>query len=297
MPRTCIRSLRLTVSVLFLLSLQGTAFSRGRVPVRAVTVTTLNIKYFGLNGDPNSTVPESRSATIKAHLTREQLFTDVMVFEEIVDVEMLKTEIVGAGYRCHSYDHPNPTHQHVVICAKAAFTLEQAHDDDNFILEDVTLGEDRYRPAVHGVLKDGRGRPLLHIFGVHLKAYPQFSNIRLQQADVVAEYMDQRVEAAPIMILGDFNTYTDDVAHLTARFGQVEDGLAQVNVPGQFTWRSGSSGSKLDHIWLSRSAVASRTRIAGPCNSTDRAAIDLYNQQVSDHCPVTMTVTPAQSTR
>lgn len=297
MPRICTRLSRLTVAAALSIGLTNAARAEEFARNAPLSITTFNIKYFGLNGDPESSATESRADAIREHLSRERLFTDVMVFEEIVDVEMLKRDVVGPAYTCRSYDHPNPEHQHVVVCVRGEFVFAPATDDDNYALEDVTLGQARYRPAVHGVVKSRRGQPLLHVFGVHLKAYPEFSNERLQQADIIADYLNQRGDDAPVIILGDFNTYNQDVSELSERFARVDRGLTLVEVPGPYTWRSASSGHKLDHVWISSDLTAGDARIAGPCATTHRDTIASYLRSVSDHCPVTLTVTRSSMTR
>lgn len=297
MPRVRLRACRLFVGAALLI-LSSHANAEEIVPSDSLSITTFNVKYFGINGNPSSTTPESRVDTLKDHLARNHLTTDVMVFEEIVDVDMLKTQVLGRGYNCRSYNNSAPQHQHVAICYKSEFTLENASDDDDDVLADVMMGEERYRPAVHGILKNRRGQALLHIVGVHLKAFPEFSNIRLQQADIIATYLDQRADSdVPVAILGDFNTYGNDAENLNNRFVDAGEGLKKVAVNAAFTWRGTGSrtGQKFDHVWISNHLTASNVRVAGPCNSNDRAAIKAYNSKVSDHCPVTMTLSRATS--
>lgn len=295
MSPICVRTSRLmALAALMLLAPLPNAQSAEAAPL---TVTTFNIKFFGVNGNPdNAPGSETRVATIRDHLTRENLWTDVMVFQEIVDVDLLKRSVLGNGYRCESYDGIEG-HQHVVICAKSEYTMAKARDDDNFAIEDVTLGEDRYRPAVHGVVKNRSGRALLHVMAVHLKASPDYSDTRIRQTEIIADYLEQRVETAPVVLLGDFNTYGDDTGNISSILSEAGTGLVEVETSGNYTWRSGSRGNKFDHAWVSNGLQTSNVRIAGPCNGNDRAAINTYNQKVSDHCPVTLTVNPLATRR
>lgn len=296
MSPICVRTSRLmALLATLLLAPAALAESDQNAPL---TVTTFNIKFFGVNGNPDNALgSETRVATIRQHLTRENLWSDVMIFEEIVDVALLEDSVLGSGYNCQSYDHANEGHQHVVICHKRTLTLAKASDEDDFVIEDVSLGEDRYRPAVHGIIKNRSGRALLHVIGVHLKASPEYSSTRMQQVDIIADYLDQRVDTAPVVLTGDFNTYGEDTANISRVLGSTGQGLVEIETAGNYTWRSGARGNKFDHVWVSSDLAASSIRIAGPCNSADRAQISTYNQNVSDHCPVTLTVSPLASHR
>lgn len=262
-----------------------------------ISITTFNIKYYGLNGDhdgePGSEVRDNK---IKAHLNKYELWSDVIVFQEIVDVPGLKS-LMGSDYLCRSYDNEDPRHQHVVICHKKKFAFAMAPDDDNYILDDVALG--RYRPVVHGVLTY-RKIPLLHIMGVHLKAQPNRSDVRTEQTNIIAQYLANRQNEEPVVIIGDFNTHNDDATVMTNIYRQDDVNLVQINVPQQYTYRVPRHGAKLDRVWVSRDLrVSQKPKVAGPCNSvaTDTDPIKIYNTEVSDHCPVTLKVAPRPSSR
>ena len=103
-------------------------------PRRAVTITEINLAWFGLGGDPANQNGEHRLPTIRKFFSDHNLFADVMVFEEIVNVNLLQQELLGSSYACHSYQRSDPKHQHVVICNKATFTFAVADDSQNFAL-------------------------------------------------------------------------------------------------------------------------------------------------------------------
>jgi endonuclease/exonuclease/phosphatase family metal-dependent hydrolase len=262
-----------------------------------ISITTFNIKYYGLNGDhdgePGS---EVRDNTIKAHLNKYELWTDVVVFQEIVDVPGLQS-LMGSGYLCRSYDNEDPRHQHVVICHKKKFAFRMAKDEDNYILDDVAMS--RYRPVVHGILTY-RNKPMLHVMGVHLKAQPDRSDVRTEQTHMIAEYLTHRENSEPVVIIGDFNTHNDDAEVMNGIYKHEDIDLVQVTVPQEFTYRVPQHGAKLDRIWVSRNLrVSQKPKVAGPCNSvaTSTDPIRTYNTEVSDHCPVTLKVAPKQTTR
>ena len=262
-----------------------------------ISITTFNIKFYGVNGVFGGQAgSETRDDTIMAHLTKYQIWTDVMIFQEIVDVERLEA-MVGKHYSCKSYDHADKTHQHVVLCHKKTFSFVTASDDDNYALEDVSL--DKHRPAVHGVLVNKDGKRLLHIFGVHLKAQPNFSDIRATQVGIIGNYIKTRADHEPTIILGDFNTFNNDPATFSEIFANDGVDMKPAADTYNFSYRSGGQGSKLDRIWHSNSLhVVEQAKVSGPCNDSGRSsqAIKTYNKEVSDHCPVTIKVkVPAAS--
>lgn len=256
-----------------------------------LSITTFNIKYFGLDGDHDGEPGDDyRANTIIAHLNKYNLWSDVNIFQEIVDVPALQS-LMGTDYLCHSYDNEDPRHQHVVICHKKKYTFIVASDDDNYALEDVAM--ERYRPAVHGILKARNGDRLLHVFGVHLKAQPNQSDIREQQTNVIADYLASRQDLEPVVIAGDFNTFNSDSDMMTQIYQRDAVDMKQVDNTNQFTYRSGSKGSKLDRFWISNTLkVTQNPTVSGPCNSVrgNNSDVSQYNKQVSDHCPVTIKV-------
>jgi endonuclease/exonuclease/phosphatase family metal-dependent hydrolase len=259
--------------------------------VEAVTFTTFNIRWFGLGGAPGGTDDdEVRATTIKAHMDRENLWADVIAFEEIVDVAALE-EMIGDSYLCHSYSSADPKHQHVVLCHLRSLRFDKAADDDNYTLEDVAQG--RLRPAVHGILKTSSGRSLAHLIAVHLKAMPDESEIRSEQITSIARYLKngQRGQDRdlPVLLMGDFNSFGSDTANFEEIFANEDLDITDVEVPAAYTYRVPERGSKLDHFFLSASAeVMEEPVVAGPCNvpPSDRSRIVKFNNEVSDHCPV-----------
>lgn len=250
---------------------------------QAFTLTTINLEWFGLNGT------EARGGSIRRHLEAERLFSDVMVFEEIVDVARLEREVVGRSYQCQSYDRSASNHQHVVLCVKEPLRLELADDDTDFELEAIDLNG-HLRPAVHGVLKDSDGKRLAHIFGVHLKASPESSDVRMNQVDRLISYIQRRARDR-IVILGDFNTFEDDPEQMARRFATA--GLSEVGFTEPFTWAAADSAfepAKFDRVWASTGFRVTRGSnvVVGPCSSGDQTVIRTYNRTVSDHCAVTV---------
>jgi endonuclease/exonuclease/phosphatase family metal-dependent hydrolase len=256
-------------------------------PRTNLTFTMFNIKYYGLNGDHDGTQgSETRNAAIKDHLTRNNLWTDVMAFEEIVDVRALKRDITGERYSCESYDHNDSRHQHVVLCVRSGLRLVVADDDDNFTLENVQM--ERYRPAVHGIVETNDGERLAHVIAVHLKAQPNMSDVRIEQTHMIADYIYDREDALPVVLLGDVNTHGNDHELMSNILDDYGVDMFEVENPATSTFRTPGNASKLDRMWVTEGVrVVEEPRTYGPCTGDGwTGTITDYNRKVSDHCPV-----------
>ena len=258
----------------------------------AVSLTTMNIRFYGLNAE------ENREPELIRYLSDHALWSDVMVFQEIVDVLRLQSKVVGFGYACVSYASDAPGHQHVVVCHKPTLRFEKATDDDDFILENVALGNAMYRPAVHGILRYASGSRIAHLVAVHLKAMPEDGAKRIEQIRMIHDYLAYgRDDALPAILIGDTNLFDDDVDAATEILTDDGLGLKAVGTPGRYTYRVPERGQKFDRIWLGDGlAVQGAARIAGPCNlagPAGEAKIRIYNKTVSDHCAVTVQVVPS----
>lgn len=260
----------------FLLGCVSIIFSTSLYAFSTFSITNLNIEWFG-------NANESRTETIHKFLTENDLFSDVMIFEEIVDIGLLEIEIMP-DYDCVSYENSNSRHQHVVICVKPEYSFEMV--DGSYTIDAVNVNG-RLRPAVHGEVKVN-GQPI-HIIGVHLKASPDMSDIRLKQTQVIADYLKQKNKDS-VIIMGDFNTYGSDTIEMAKQFVN----LVEVTTPEKYSWASTTdkfskvTHAKLDRVWVS-STLAGKVvsaHIIGPCNGSTETQVASYNKEVSDHCPV-----------
>jgi len=280
------KSLSKLSALSLILLFSSSAMAGGKAPL---SFTQMNIKWFGLNGSPNEDGGnETRVQSIRAHLENNNLLSDVMVFEEIVDVELLTTGILEDKYRCHSYDRPDPKHQHVVLCHLKKYRLDPGPGTKDLIMDELDLNG-RLRPAVHGVLKDYKGRSVFHIIAVHLKAMPDMSEVRMQQVKLIADYLASIGKRTPVAVMGDFNTYGSDPEDISDLFADV--GLEEVHSPEDFSWASASESyprAKFDRTWMSHAAAANvkASNVVGPCNNSTQTALETYNRKVSDHCAV-----------
>lgn len=260
----------------------------------AISFTTLNIRFYGLYSeeDQRDQEGETRDATINAYLDANALRTDVMVFQEIVDVDRLKRNIVGFGYSCFTYSSRQSKHQYVVVCHKPKLRFEKAADDDDYILEDVAL--EKYRPAVHGILSDARtGAKIAHLVAVHLKAMPEDSAMRMEQVGLIRDYLAyEREDSLPVVLVGDSNLFPEDVPRVDELLADSTLRMTQVQTPGNYSYRVPTFGQKFDRFWITRGLTVEGTpRIVGPCNAEGPSAenqIKAHNRDVSDHCAVTL---------
>lgn len=267
-------------------------------------IASLNLRWYGNNGSSKPS-PEKRDATIRAFLADELRRSDVIVFQEIVDVARLKREIIGDRMTCHSYQHPDKNHQHVVVCHKNEYELVRESGDNNFAAEEVAeqaADPDRARPALSGLLRLRTGKKVAHVIGVHLKAFPDESETRIRQARVIGERIADFDDDLPVMVIGDFNTYSsednpfskDDDVLITQAFDRGGASLRQVPNRFKYTYRTKKHSGKFDRLWVSQGVRDSEMQVSAPCtldaDPESTAQVEKYNTQVSDHCLVATTL-------
>lgn len=269
---------------------------------RQLRVATFNIRWYGLGGDADMPKPEGRNATLRAFIDKHLAGADIVMFEEITDVAMLRTELMP-DYTCSTYESGAPQHQFVVACLAPGLTLTHEADDTDVAYQPLALGS--LRPAVTGIVRDEATRaPLARLVGVHLKALPNSTDRRLEQAKILADRLAAlraTNDQLPAIVLGDFNSHRavdtgradDDWNLIDAVFAaQLDLQLVEHSFANTFRDKE-AKAYKLDHIWLSR-ARPSNLEVAGPCNlawETHRADIERHFDEISDHCPVIVTAT------
>ena len=270
-----------------------------------ITFTSFNIRWFGLGGE-FSGLPgdEYRSKWLKEFITTNLAASDVIVFQEIVDVMALTKDVLAQGWGCVTYDHPEPRHQHVVLCHKDRFEFVQEKDDDNFAIETIAIDPIKSRPGLAGILRLKNGRSLAHVVGLHLKADPEHSATRMGQAEQLSVRLKEFSDGLPVVVLGDYNTHPaastgaakDDEILIDEVLAKYEAGLSHVPNPFAFTYHLPEHGARLDHIWVSSSLLRdSKIDVFSVCNSEAKEGarftdLMFYNRFVSDHCPITATL-------
>lgn len=271
----------------FLLGISGMAVFAAAQPI---SITAFNIENYGNGFNTSKNSLDSRNQAVRDFLELTAADADVISFEEILNINELKVNLLQNRYDCHSYDENNGGHQHVVICHKKEFTFRISADDDNYIWENVSMG--RLRPAVHGILVNAKGRDLAHIIALHLKAMPDQTALRLEQTQMIAEHINDRNDQLPVILLGDLNTYNDDIDQMLNALNKSVDTFRIIENPFAFTYRTSRYSNKFDWIVVSGQAPVIRDlQVSGPCNidwhsGTAFDDLSYYNTKVSDHCPV-----------
>lgn len=263
-----------------------------------LTIVTFNAQYFGMGGSSHGTpADEKRDAGLREFFSRQVPAADVIIVQEVVDVPRFQ-KILPPFWNCLTYKHPNPAHQHVAICISPIYRFLHEPSDKNDVIDQVAVNE-RSRPALHLILADNRGNALLRLVGVHLKAFPEFSETRDQQSKIIAKYLTQVANPKlPILITGDFNTYDrtlngrgiDDNQMISQILNASGLNLAEVPNANRFTYRTTSKASKFDRFWISRTLRPLAPLWVHPiCNApAGDPNIAQYNQLISDHCPVAL---------
>lgn len=300
-----LHSMKTVLSLSFVLasfSFANAASVDAKVPTN-VTIATFNVKWFGLGGTMDgSSEKEKRDPTLKKFISEQVLPADLIVFEEVVDVPRLQ-KLLPAKWDCQSYDNPERTHQHVVLCASEKLKLKLVNYDNNNTIETVAINGTKSRPAVRMNVTDTQGKVLFVLVGVHLKAYPEESKTREFQAGEIAKDIARLGANVPVLITGDFNTYPaeqngteeHDIDMIQTNLNQMGAGFTHVPMTEKYTYRSGSHKSQFDHYYIRGAMkVVSAPDVFDVCNASATGQefmnISYYNKNVSDHCPVKMTV-------
>jgi hypothetical protein len=258
-------------------------------------IATFNIRWFGLNGSLfGSFGSETRIETVRAFIEENLLEHDVVVFQEIVDTALFMNEVMP-DRTCITYDGFSGKHQHIVLCHTDDYVFEPVDPDGDFALEALRLSN--LRPGLHGRLLTDAGAPVADLVGVHLKARPDSTDTRLEQAELLAGHVAalRETSSLPVVVIGDFNTHQardtgldlDDEVMFDDLLGGA---LQRVALPllNTFRHRDGTD-FRLDQAFVSPDVTVVDVTVPGPCNldfETGADAIDQHFSDVSDHCPV-----------
>lgn len=282
-------------ALLALLLIAGFSPAEASPSVPSLTFVTFNAEWFGLGGArENGPEDEYRQTSVRNFFAKEVPQGDVYVFEEIVDPRIVQGSLVPATFNCLTYENHAPKHQHVVLCAHPRLKFQREPTDNNDIIDEVAIDPQRSRPALHIIIADEKNTPLVRVVGVHLKAYPDESQTRRQQATAIATYLQGVADPKlPVVITGDFNTFNDDEDAITKILASAK--LVYAQNPQKFTFRTSQYSSRFDHFWISENL-----KLDGPawtyevCNlpntRKDMYRIRDYNKKISDHCPVSIKV-------
>lgn len=284
-----LRTLKISATSLFLFLLLGFQ----TLSAASVSITTFNVRMYGYVKDS-----EVRDPELIKFINESIPASDIIVFEEIMDVPRF-TKILPAGWACITYDHTAP-HQYVLLCHSSRFNFKREPTDDNDVIDDVSGPKKSLRPAVTAIVTDLKGNTLFRMVGVHLKALPNFSKTRIEQAEIISRYLEKVQDPSiPVVMAGDFNTYKTDLN------GQAENDVDLIqkkldeanlklsHLPNDlFTFRTNWGQSQFDQFYVSYSLISKKPlQIFEVCNAAIPGEgvmnLEFYNKLISDHCPVT----------
>ncbi|MCB0404974.1 MAG: endonuclease/exonuclease/phosphatase family protein [Bdellovibrionales bacterium] len=270
---------------------------------QTLRVSTFNVRWYGLKSSSDTVSDYQRDKQLRDTLRSELYDSDAIIFEEIVDVPRLERYVIQGKMQCLTYYNSSANHQHVVLCHKPKYRFEKADGDKNFIIEEVTEGTKKGRPALYGLLRDtSSGEAVAYLVGVHLKAFPEETALRLRQAEAIAKRLRQLSKNIPVVITGDFNTYErdktswnkDDNYLISDVFDKYRLGLYEVRNYHPYTFISSSGQNKFDRFWVSGDVeLAEDISVSDLCaepGSLSTGEIKWYNDNVSDHCLVSVTL-------
>ncbi len=268
-----------------------------KLSAKELTITTLNIRWYGLGGEFNGHIgDEYRDKYLDEYLFEHTPKTDVFVFQEIVDTDRLSELMVRRNYNCLTYHRTLAKHQHVMFCVSKSYKIVRAPREKNFEIEESAIDKQRSRPALHGVITDLRGKKLIHLLGLHLKARPDHSRTRMKQIEAIGNYLKSSKISIPTVMVGDYNAFTarqtgnphNDMTYFEKFFKVNKTPMKYVRQKYR-TYVSGKVKSQLDHLMYTDNIEVKGFAISEVCkNYTNDAkrfkSASYYRKFVSDHC-------------
>jgi endonuclease/exonuclease/phosphatase family metal-dependent hydrolase len=241
-------------------------------------VGTFNIEEF----------PKSRDQIDGAFALIATLHVDVLAVEEVFDARAFADAAharLGARWDFAS--------------DRGARGLGVLYDAERYRLASVrrydeTRIDGRGKPSLAVALEPRAGGLPLRVLVVHLQSGSEARGLRARQHAAVDRIAAElRAEPGQLVVLGDFNATDDadrsDLAALARSRGLT---WATRDVACTAFWRrsDGCPTSRLDHV-LASSAPAS-VEVAGACadGCAARASCPAYRDEISDHCPVVVTI-------
>jgi endonuclease/exonuclease/phosphatase family metal-dependent hydrolase len=286
---------RVGLGIAIALALAARARCKGEpAPAAAAPVrfATFNIEDF----------PKDRRQVAGAFAEIARLDASFVGVQEISDPGLFAAtarRTLGAGWQ---FVHVDSSPLGGVRAAHAAHHLGLLVDTDRFRVVSTAARDEprlggRHKPALEVVLRPRADAPDLRVFVIHLKSGSEGRDVRARQLAALADVLRAARAAHPrdrIVLLGDFNATEDgdraDIARVAARSDLV---WATRDLACSAFWDrdDGCPRSRLDHViaW----AAPGEVRATGACASEGcdwQASCPLYAEQVSDHCPVVVTI-------
>ena len=246
----------------------------------ALTITSLNIEWFGRGGSiKGETTDEYRRSRLRDFLFNQIPTSDVFVFQEITNPHLLQEFLPELD--CQTYSSKTTRHQYVVLCARMTLELKTTANHN------VQLGNPHMRAAIVGTVKSESGK-LTQIIGLHLKAGPDHTRMRLDQIGQLNPDLQSEI---PTVIVGDFNTYPNDRTGLPMDDAHYMDQIFQIHQMAQAPLKHptylGYKNRYFDRAWI-KGANIERTKVFGPCNESSvlppYSSTGFYKRFISDHC-------------
>jgi endonuclease/exonuclease/phosphatase family metal-dependent hydrolase len=244
---------------------------------------TFNIEHF----------PKDQRQVDGAFAEMATLGATIIAVQEITDTELFTVTArtrLGASWQFVPEHAPDGTFDHqigVLFDREAyAFVRRRVHAG--------TRLEGRHKPTLDVELRDRTSGDTLRVLVVHFKSGGDSHPIRRRQYAALATIVaDVQRSGARIIVLGDFNaTGEPDRADLTQLAATTRTTWATEDLACSAFWDRIDScpTSRLDHVLTTMPPV--ETRAEGGCaevgcDTQDRCP--LYEEHVSDHCPVVVT--------
>lgn len=251
-------------------------------------ISSFNIRCFGLGGEYSGRFrDEQRHYDLKNMIHKKLSKSDVMIFQEIVDVESFKM-IIPNNFTLYEYSHDYKRHQRVVIAVKNTHLVLKKE-----IVPHVTIDEKFSRPALHLKIQL-ESTLVVNVIGVHLKSGDLHTDTRLQQVRAITDYIKLINSSDPYIIGGDFNTHKiessdlefDDTKYLSDVFKTA--GLEHMgnDIP---TFQTNWSKNILDHFWVSKKLIKDASLEVSSA-AKKAVSLDDYYKKISDHVPVILNI-------
>lgn len=157
---------------------------------------------------------------------------------------------------------------------------------------DTTLGA-QHKPTLEVDLKPVGSGPLLRVLVVHFKAGSDGYDVRMLQHAALARILDRLPRGSHTVVMGDFNATEPGDRTSIEKLATGRLAWATAPLACSAFWRRADScpRSRLDHAltWTTPRKV----EVLGACKRDGCApqkSCPLYATQVSDHCPVVITL-------
>ncbi len=270
------------LKLLLLFFLVGVAFLIFKKEIHAVSVTSLNVEWFGRGGSMRGAIEdEYRKSYLREFILKHIPRSDVYVFQEIVDVDLFRSYF--PEFKCRTHDE-NKDYLHVVMCTR----------DFKFIkfkvLEPTRLSRFGLRPVIMGLFKNKLGQKF-NVFGVHLKAGVSDTDVRFQQIQMMESELKLNV---PGVLIGDFNSFPKAITGLnysdTQIFARHLWPVGWVEAPLREITFFSRRKNKLDRVYV-KNMENTEVQVLGPCKENLKSGQKFhrktyYEKFISDHCAI-----------